>query len=180
MERGGTMISRRIQNIWDISYNVTKLQKYIPIQKITYTPDESKSPMLRHAEAFAAVMRQAHVNHLPGSRLAGNGGIKFADRPDHILPEEYREMERYIQEINPTALAAMKEKFFFVWGFSDGHVIPDYPLILREGVAGVLRKLYARKDDAGLSTGQEEFLQASIMQWESVLEYAARHRSFYR
>ena len=52
------MISRRIQNIWDISYNVTKLQKYIPIQKITYTPDESKSPMLRHAEAFAAVMRQ--------------------------------------------------------------------------------------------------------------------------
>lgn len=174
------MISRRIQNIWDISYNVTELQKYIPIQKITYTPDESKNPMLRHAEAFVAVMRQAHVNHLPGSRLAGNGGIKFADRPDHILPEEYREMERYIQEINPTALAAMKEKFFFVWGFSDGHVIPDYPLILREGVAGVLRKLYARKDDAGLSTGQKEFLQASIMQWESVLEYAARHRSFYQ
>lgn len=174
------MISKRIQQIWDISHDTAEFQKYIPIQKIMYTPDGGKSPMIRHAEAFAAVMHQASVNHLPGGRLAGNGGIKFADRPDHVLPHEYQEMSLFIHEIDPAALAAMKEKYFFVWAFSDGHVIPDYPLILQEGVSGLLRRLRERAEDPGLSGEQREFLQAARMQWESVLEYAGRHRAFYQ
>ena len=173
------MVSARIKNIWNISNDTNQFLKYIPFQKIDYVPDSQKSAVMRHAEAFEAIMRHAEINCLPGERLAGNGGIKFADRPDHILSKEYETLRAYIHEINPEVISAMREKYFFVWGFSDGHVIPDYPLILHEGISGILENIRLKQKEPSLTIEQQDFLAASKLQLEAVVAFAERHRRFY-
>ena len=71
------MITERIEKIRKISTDLDLVLNYIPFQKITYVPNPDDSIIVRFQKAFEAVMDQAWVCHIPGCRIAGNGGEKF-------------------------------------------------------------------------------------------------------
>ena len=49
------MISKRIEQIKSIISSEENVKKYIPVQTTPYTPDPAKPPVIRKAEAVAAL-----------------------------------------------------------------------------------------------------------------------------
>lgn len=173
------MISERIKRIWDISADYDKMLRYIAVQEVAFTPDPNKSAILRHADAFCAVMDQMRVNYIPGSLLAGSGGDKFVPRPVHLLPEEYGEIEEYPKNCRPELMDVLREEIFFLWPFSDGHIAPAFDRMLKTGIDGLLATIDARMADTSLTDRQREFLQAAKQEWEAVRRLEMRYADYF-
>ncbi|WP_066646449.1 pyruvate formate lyase family protein [Christensenella timonensis] len=174
------MVSERIRKIRDISFDYGEMSKYISVQEIRFTPDPQKSRILRHADAFCAVMDQLETNYIPGSLLAGNGGDKFAARPRHLFAEEMEEIRQYPRGCRKELLDALREEMFFIWPFSDGHIAPHFERLLQTGIDGLLAEIGKRMKDTGLSPKQAAFLAAAKQEWEAVKRLALRYAGFFR
>ncbi len=174
------MISERIQKIRDISFDYDEMLKYIAVQEISFVPDSQKSRILRHADAFCAVMDQLNTNYIPGSLLAGSGGDKFASRPLHLFREEIDEIRQYPRGCREELLCALREEMFYIWPFSDGHIAPHFDRILNIGINGLIQEINERMRDAVLTPKQATFLTAAKQEWEAVMRLAARYEDFFR
>lgn len=173
------MLSKRIKKIKDIILNADEIIKYVPHQIISYTPTKSKSPIIRHAEAFVEVFKSLNINHLPGEMIAGNNGDKFSPRPNHLLEEEKQIIRDYPKDCPEELIFALEEQMFYLWPFAGGHMLPDYQKVLNIGIDGVIKELKSRMKDPGLNKDQREFLEASLIQWESVIDYVKRHQDYF-
>ncbi|MDI7246918.1 MAG: pyruvate formate lyase family protein [Bacillota bacterium] len=169
------MLPQRIQKLRAIIMRLEEIKKYVPRQVITYEPDESKSPILRHAEAYAQVLSRVSVNHLPGELIVGNNLDKFSPRPGHLTESELRKIRDYPRQCPAELLAAMREEIFYLWAWSDGHILPGYEKVLKLGVSGVIDELLSRLEDPGLDGEQREFIEAALIEWNAVLSYVDRH-----
>ncbi len=173
------MLSKRIKKLKDIILNLKELKKYIPQQIISYTPDASKSPIIRHAEAYTEVIKSLTVNHLPGEVIVGNNGDKWSPRPIHLLEEEKKIIRDYPKNCPEELIAALEEEMFYLWPFSDGHMLPDYKKVLDKGIDGIIKELKNRMKDSGLNKDQRDFLEAAHIQWSSIVDYVKRHYDYY-
>jgi formate C-acetyltransferase len=173
------MVSERIKNIRDISFDYNEIFKYIAVQEVVFNPDSGKSPILRHADAFCAVLDQMNMNYIPGSLLAGNGGDKFISRPKHLLEGEYKELQHYPKNCSAELIDTLREEIFYLWPFSDGHLSPGFEKLLNIGIDGLLAKISLRMKDNSLTKKQKEFLLAAKQQWEAVKRLAIRYAAFF-
>jgi len=178
--KGNTLLSERIQSLKDIILNLEEIKKYVPLQIISYNPNKNKSPILRHAEAYAQVFKQVSVNHLPGEMIVCNVSDKLSTRPNHILDEEKQKIRSYPKNCSEELLIALEEEMFYIWPFSDGHMLPDYQKVLKKGLGGVIEELKTRLKDPGLSKDQKEFLEASLIEWNAFLDYVQRHYDYFK
>lgn len=173
------MITERIRKIRDISADLDQVLKYIPFQKITYVPDPADSIMVRFQKAFESVMDQAGVNHIPGSRIAGNGGEKFYARPAYLVESEIKEMQDYPKRCREEILESINEEMFYILPYNAGHVIEDIPTTLQEGISGITDRITGRLEDPSLNEHQREFLQVSLAEWNAVRRLVKRHIDYY-
>ena len=173
------MISERLKKLRMVSFDYKCIAECIPECEVKYTPDSSKSRIIRHAEAFCAVMDGMRLNHIPGARLGAFGGDKFVSRPEHLTTEEYNEIKNYPSGTNKKILDTLREEVFFLWPFSDGHIIPGYTKILYEGVDGVIQRTLRRSKDSSLNASQTELLNAMLIELYAVKRVAIRYADFY-
>lgn len=176
------MITERIRNIKEIVTDLDQLLSYVPFQKIEYQPDGNKSPMQRFTGAFSAVMRQAKVCHIPGTRFAGCGGEKFYARPGHLIEAEIDKMRNYPQNCKEEIIQAINDDMFYILSYNAGHIIESHELFLSQGADGIIKMIEQRLAGVGteLTERQKEFLVSAKYEWEEVLFCANRHEEYYR
>lgn len=86
--------------------------------------------------------------------------------------------DRVLRELSPTNRLAEKQGVLHRGGISmsgDGHIIPNYEFVLKEGFKGM--KDIAQKhlnDDQNLTQEQKEFYQASIISMNGAIRYCER------
>lgn len=174
------MVTSRIRAINEISKDLDKLLQYIPFQKIEYSPDPAKSVMERFGDAFAAVMRQARVCHIPGTRLAGCGGEKFYARPAYLVQKDLDAIREYPKNCSEETIQAINEEFFYVLPYNAGHIIENHEAFLTLGINGIIDEIETRLKDTGLTEVQRMFLTTAKREWEEAKDFAKRHEEYYR
>lgn len=169
------MLSKRIQRLKSIIMDFDSITQFIPKQDITFTPDPSKPPIIRKAEACEKVFNEANIVHLPDERLVGNNSVKYAPRPDHLTEAEWLEIKNYPAGVPEAVLTAMDERLFYLWPFVEGHIIPNKEKVLKQGFLGIIHEIEDRLKDPNLMDGQRDFLQAALIECRGVLTYVQRH-----
>ncbi|MEJ5185610.1 MAG: pyruvate formate lyase family protein [Candidatus Geothermincolales bacterium] len=131
-----------------------------------------RSLVLRRALFFREVCRRyLPVQILEGELVVG-GQFNTALSKCHNKREARawkRAMKRWwkkAQEINQLGLGNA--------GAIPGHIIPDYPRVLREGFSGIYEDLRCRRDRAG-DEGKREFYQALMECCEAARDLARRY-----
>lgn len=173
------MLTPRLARLKEIIFDLEQIKTFIPRQDISYQPEEGKSAIRRHAESYSRLLKEISVNHIPEERIVGNNVDKYSPRPDHLTPQEYEQIQAFPRICSPELLSALEEECFYLWAWSDGHILPGYEKVLRLGGKGIMKKLEARLEDPGLTIQQREFLEAALLQWQAGLDYVDRHRVYF-
>ncbi len=173
------MLTERIRKLKEITEDYDKICQYIPLERTPYTPDAGKPPILRKAEAVAAMCEHLSTAHMPGSRLAGLGSFVFAPTPSYLTEEELEEIRSYPKSCSEELLTALEEKIFCLVPYLPGHIAVDQTYILKHGVNGMLQRLEERLKDDSLKEEQRNFLLAAQIEWRACLRYAQRYSDFY-
>jgi hypothetical protein len=131
-----------------------------------------KSLIMRRALFFAAVCEKyLPVQILDGELIVG-GQFNTALSKCHNRNEAKRwgkDMKKWwkrCQEINELGIGNA--------GAVPGHLIPDYPRVLREGLSGIYRDLEEKKAKAD-DAGHADFLEALMICIQAVRSLAARY-----
>lgn len=173
------MISKRIEQIKSIISSEENVKKYIPVQTTPYTPDPAKPPVIRKAEAVAALFDHIDTPHMPGSRLAGLGSYLFTPPPAYFTEEDIKTIRDYPKQCDDALMVALEEKIFCLVPYLAGHLCIDQSFILKHGVHGMIARLRDRLQDQSLTAEQRDFLTASLIEWEAALRYELRYSKFY-
>jgi formate C-acetyltransferase len=178
--KGATVLSERIERLRETILDLPSISAIIPRQTVQYQPDPRKSPVLRQAEAVKALFEGVSVNHLPGEMIVGNNTTKYSPRPNHLTEEEIECIRGYPNRVPEKVLAAMEEQLFYLWPFSQGHIIPDKELVLKRGMTGIIADIEAVVSGSGFSEYQRRFFQACLIECRAFLVYVKRHVDYFR
>ncbi|MBN2323081.1 MAG: hypothetical protein JXQ30_05045 [Spirochaetes bacterium] len=175
------MLSERIGKIRSTILTLEEINRIIPKEQITYDVEANshKSPIIRHAEVVERLFTSIAINHIPGERIAGNNTSNYSPRPNHLTNEELEEIKRYPKGVFKEALTAMDERIFYVWAFTQGHIVPDKELVLKRGMNGIIEDIESRLTDKTLDRNGREFLEASLIECRGFLRYTGRHAEWF-
>jgi pyruvate-formate lyase len=175
------MVSERIKRMRETILTLERINEVIPKEHIAYDPETNrdKSPIVRHAGAVKELFHRVSINHIPGEKIAGNNTLKYSPRPNHLTKAELEEIKRYPEGVSKEAIAAMDEQIFYLWSFIQGHIVPDKELVLKKGIHGIMRDIETRLEDRDLNREQKDFLEASLVECRSFLDYVKRHVEFF-
>ena len=174
------MVSERIERIKKAISTQENVKKYIPVQNTPYTPDPSKSVVIRKAEGVAALFDYIDTPHMPGSRLAGVGSYLFTPPPAYFVEEDIQTIRNYPKTCDKELMIALEEKMFCLVPYLAGHLCVDQTYILNYGIRGMINRLEKRLEDQTLGQDQKEFLTAAKIEWEAALRYEMRYSVFYK
>jgi pyruvate-formate lyase len=176
------VLSERIDTIRSTILTLEEINKIIPTEHIAYDVEANshKSLIIRHAEVVEKLFKSISINHIPHERIACNNTSNYSPRPNHLTKEELEEIRRYPERVSGEKLTAMDERIFYIWAFSQGHIVPDKELVLKKGMNGVIADIESRLQDKTLDKNGREFLEASLIECRGFLHYTARHAEWFR